>query len=342
MTNTDDIIDIEPEAIIEARAPAPTKKKRGKFALIVAGLLASAVAGGWLYRDVLSSYLPSDQVTTMAARIDLLEATTKTLNDKVDAAIGFNDEMKSNLAAAQVAAADVSQLKSDSKATKSKLETLQNELASAATKIEEFKTKLASGPITATPADLARIENLEKDLASLKQSGGGTTDTTLLSQSLSDLKAKIAAGVSFKSEFDRIKNLVPAAEGLDILQAHAENGIANTEALATELQSLTFPKAESAPATADQSWWDYAGSLVSSVVTIKSAGSSDWAALTAQVVEITKQGDLSTALATLEKAEGALPLELQSWHDKAATRIAVEQALEKTAAAVLRQIAAKG
>jgi hypothetical protein len=342
MTNSDDIIDIEPEAIVEAPAPVPAKKKRGKLSLLIAGLLTSAVAGGWFYRDVLSSYLPSDQVTSMAARIDALEATARTLNDKVDAAIGFNDEMKSNLAAAQVSAADVSQLKSDSAASKSKLENLQAALAATAKQIDEFKTKLASGPITATPADMSRIESLEKDLASLKQSGGSATDTVLLSQSLSDLKAKIAAGVSYKSEFDRIKNLVPAAEGLDVLQAQAASGIANTETLATELQRLTFPTAEATPTAANQSWWDYAGSLVSSVVTIKSSGTSDWAPLANQVADLAKQGDLPSAIASLEKAEGALPLNLQSWHDKATARVAVEQALEKTSAAVLRQIAAKG
>jgi hypothetical protein len=341
MTNTDDIIDIEPEAIIEAPTPAPAKKKRGKAGLVIAGLLASSVAGGWLYRDVLSAYLPSDQVTAMASRIDTLEATAKTLNDKVEAAIGFNDEMKSNLAAAQVAAADVSQLKSDSTTTSDKLGTLQTELAATVAKIEELKTKLASGPITVEPADMARIANIEKDLASLKQRGGTSGDTALLSQSLSDLKAKIAAGVSYKSEFDRVKNLVPAAEGLDVLQAHAASGIASAETLAAELQSFTFPTVE-ATSTAEQSWWDYAGSLVSSVVTIKAAGTSDWQALTTQVADIAKQGDLPSALASLEKAEGALPINLQTWHDKTTARIAVEQALEKTAAAVLRQIAAKG
>jgi hypothetical protein len=275
----------------------------------------------------------------MAARIDALEAGSKALNEKVEAAIGFNDEMKSNLAAAQVTASDVSQLKSDNKIFKTSIDALQKNLAGAMASIDTVNKSLASG--TATPnIDNTRIDNLEKDLASLKQSGGTSTDTVLLSQSLSDLKAKIAAGVSYQSELDRIKALVPAAEGLDVLQSQAATGIATIETLTSDLQNIKFPSPEAT--IQDDSWWAYAGNVISSVVTIKAAGTSDWQGMAANVAEIAKQGDLALAIATLEKAEGGLPPELQTWHDRAASRIGIEQALEKTAAAVLRQIAAKG
>ena len=51
---------------------------------------------------------------------------------------------------------------------------------------------------------------------------------------------------------------------------------------------------------------------------------------------------MSLAITTLEKAEGAMPVDLQKWHDRAVQRLKLEDAFSKTSGAVLRQIAAKG
>lgn len=354
--NRAEIIDIAPENIIEGDAaekiePKPAKSWRGKIALAAGVIVLSAVGGGWAYRDFLSSYLPSDQVEAMAARMDGLEATTKTLNGKVEAVIGFTDEMKSQLAAVQTAAAEITNLKSDSSAGKSAVVNLEKALAGVNSSLEDLKAQVAAGGTgdgsTVMPAIgsafSARLEAIEKDVASLKQAGKVAVDTTVLSQSLADLKAKIAAGTSYQTEIDRIALMVPAAEGLDILQSHAAKGLPNAAGLAAELKlaAINLPKAEPAAAP-DDSWWGYASSLAAGLVTIKTSGTEDWEQVALQASALSEQGDLSAALTNLSKLEGALPVELQSWHDRASARLEVERAVEKTSAAVLRQIAAKG
>jgi hypothetical protein len=356
MNNTEqtaEIIDITPENIVE-HSPEPAAAKSASRSLVprlglVAGIaLLSAVGGGWFYRDVLSSYLPSDQVRLMAARMDGLEATAKTLNSKVDAVVGFTDEIKSQLAAAQASAAIIPQLQTDSADSKGNILALQNSLRAASLSLETLKTQFASvGPATGGGDNsglVARLETVEKDIASLKQSEGNSSDLTVLSQSLADLKAKLVAGAAYKNEFDRIKLMVPAAEGLDVLQVHAENGLPNSQGLSAELKSLlaAVPQAAMSPRAPDDSWWSYATNLASGLITIKPDGASDWVQIANQSVLLAEQGDLAGAIAALDKTEGALPVELQSWHDRAMARLALEKALEQTSAAVLRQLAAKG
>ncbi len=362
--NTAEIIDISPEDIIEGKVEEKTPPKLAlslprKIALVTGLIVLSSAGGAWAYRDLLSSYLPSDQVQAMATRMDGLETTTKTFNGKVDAVIGFTDEIKSQLAAAQAAAAEIGQLQANSRDVKTSIANLEKALATASSSIESLNAQMAAGtPIANSPyaygggvgsvpyddkALAKRLGILEKDVESLKQAGKAAIDTTLLSQSLADLKAKIAAGTSYQSEIDRIALMVPAAEGLDTLQAHSAQGLPNAVALAAELKTAaaSLPKAEPV-ATPDDSWWGYSSALLSNLVTIKFAGEADWEQLALQVAALAEQGDLASAVANLIKPEGALPVELQRWHDRAAARLEIESAVEITSAAVLRQIAAKG
>ncbi len=362
--NTAEIIDISPEDIIEGKVEEKTPPKLAQnlqrnIAIATGLIVLSAAGGGWAYRDLLSSYLPSDQVQAMATRMDGLEATAKTLNGKVDAVIGFTDEIKSQLAAAQAATAEIAQLQTNSKDTKTAVIELEKTLATASSSIEVLNAQMAAGaPVANSPysygsgvgsipydgtAIAARVGILEKDVQSLKQAGKAAIDTTVLSQSLADLKAKIAAGTSYQSEIEHIALMVPAAEGLDILQAHATQGLPNAMGLAAELKTAaaSLPKAKPVAAP-DNSWWGYSSALLSNLVTIKFAGDEDWEQLALQVAAVAEQGDLINAVANLKKHEGALPVELQRWNDRAAARLDVERALEITSAAVLRQIAAKG
>ncbi len=355
MTDTkadSDIIDIDPATVIEndgaEKVPQPTRKS-SRFALTAGIALLAAVGGGWLYRDILSTYLPSDQVSALTNRMEGLETTTSTLGKKVDAVIGFTDEMKSQLAAAQASTAVLPQLQSDSAAFKVKVAELHKTLAAASSAIDDLKIKIQSGGGVSTGGDTsgfaARVETIEKDIASLKQSRGQTSNTVVLTQSLADLKAKIAAGVAFKDEFDRIKLMVPAADGLDVLQTHADAGLPAAMALAGELKVLLpalKPAVAVEPVAADASWWSYATSLASGLITIRSSDTKDWSGFAAQAVTLAEQGDLGGALKTFEATEGALPVELQTWHNKVAARLQLEQALETISNAVLRQIAAKG
>jgi hypothetical protein len=336
--------DVAVEDVRESRPAKPTKRL-AQTGLIAALALLSAVAGGWFYRDLLSSYFPSDTVLAIGKRMDTIDASTLALTGQVNAVIGITDEMKSKLAAAQAAADEISKLELDSKDTRASIVTLQKALGEVRTSLDAVKTGPVSTSAGADTSGLAaRIESLEKDVASLKENKAVVPDSTVLSQSLADLKAKIAAGTPYQSEFDRVQMMVPAAEGLDILQNYAGTGLSNAKGLAADLKTAIdkLPKLESAPAASSQGWWDSATSLFSNLVVVKSSGDVDWPQLALQCVGFAEQGDLTSAVSALEKTEGALPVDLQTWHDKAVARLAVEAALVKTSAAVMRQIAAKG
>ena len=358
-----DIIDIVAEEVVAAPAEKPTQpsalRRNGpRFAIGAALIFASALAGGWIYRGLLSSYFPSDQTQVLVTRLDAAEANAKVIGQKLDAVVGFTDEIKSQLGAAQSAADQANKLateaKTDSGSATEGMAALQAALALANTSIDELKYQISNGPAPQTDlaadtpdvtALLARMVALEKDVVSLKQQAGvAKPDTAQLSQSLADLKAKIAGGVAYQNEMDRITRMVPAADGLDVLARHSASGLANAQGLSTELKALVsgLPKAETAALPADKGWWDSATEMMSGLITIKTAGVADWQQLAIQCAELAQQGELAKAVANLEEAEGALPASLQAWKDRALARLSLEQALDKTSGAVLREIAARG
>jgi len=85
------VIDLEAEDVVmeETRAsetpppPSPPRKSGFPAAWLAIAVVGGAIAGGWLYRDVLSSYLPSNELVTAQTRIDVLEAQSKTLAEQL-------------------------------------------------------------------------------------------------------------------------------------------------------------------------------------------------------------------------------------------------------------------
>ena len=67
------IIDLDAEDVIvdDGDAPAapvppvPPSKSKSTGKWLALALLASAVAGGWIYKDILSSYLPSNEMVAV-------------------------------------------------------------------------------------------------------------------------------------------------------------------------------------------------------------------------------------------------------------------------------------
>jgi hypothetical protein len=274
----------------------------------------------------------------------------KTLNSKVEAVVSFTDEMKSQITAAQSAAEAIAPLQAESAESKAKIVALQTALNAATAAVDGLKKQVMSGTVTSSGNGVAdagltaRVVVIEKDVASLKQGGGNTSDVTLLSQSLADLKAKIAAGVSYQDEVGRVKVMVPAADGLDVLQSFSANGLPNAVGLATEVKALALalPKAVETQSGPETGWWGYFSALAGDLITVKSAGQTDWTKVANDCAALAEGGDLSSVVSKLDGAEGALPVELQQWKVRVTSRISQEQALESVAGAVLRQIAAKG
>lgn len=362
-----EIIDIAPEDIVEndvgktsAEKPA-TNSSLGRFTVKHAGLAAlalmalSAIVGAYGYRNVLFNYFPSDQMQGMTTRLDALESTTKVLNGKLDAVVALTDEIKSHLGAAQTAAEEARKqavsLQSEASDVKTRLAAAEKSISAANDKVTQLQSKLAPSASSATAIGndnsglTARIDSLEKDVASLKQtSGTAKPNTAELAQALASLKAKIAEGSAYADEIKAIKNMLPSAEGLDVLVANSAQGVSNAKTFAADLKAVaaTLPKPEIVLANSTNTWWGRTTDLLSGLITIKTVGADDWPQIANQAASLADAQKLGDAIKIIEQAQNPLPAPLQKWLDRAAARLAVEQALEKTAAAVSREIAARG
>ena len=342
---------------------APPRKKRGAMGWIAVGLLAATLAGGWIYRDFLSGYLPTAEMTAMKSRLDGLEANGKTMGEQLLAVSQASDAATSRVAAVDTAVKSTVTGLAEAAA---RLDGIEARFAAAETALKDARADLDSlnsniaaiataPPATGdgSPVDNAalaalsqRIAALEKDVASLKtQTGSGdkATITTALSQALSDLKAKVAAGASFQAEYESIARMVPAAAGLDVLAAYAAKGIASPAGLAGELRDVVPSLPQPAePAPPSDSYWDWLLESLSGIVTIRDIGEANWPLVAEKSAALAEAGDLTQAIALIDAAEGTKPTELVQWRDRAAARLALEAATGQVSEAVLRQIAAQG
>jgi hypothetical protein len=314
-------------------------------------LLLGLIAGGWFYRDVLSSYLPSSGLSDATARVVTLEQQTRAIADQTAAAtsklagdvtkLGQQTESSEKLAArAQAATVELGK----------RLDDLDAKLAVFTADLEKLKSAPAPAVVgsgsAANPDAVAalaqRVAELEKDVAGLK-SGMRPSDQSakadVISQTLADLKAKIATGAPYKEEMDRIQRLVPAAAGLDMLVKHANEGLPTPEGLALEMTHLipSLPKSESV--TADNAGYlDGLWNAVSGIITIRRIGEPDWAALATRVADAARSGDLPGAIAMIDKSEGGHPAGIDQWRDRAKARLNVEAALVDASQSVARQL----
>jgi len=375
MSNTDEnsaakptVIDLDPDQVVEEGAPAAPKdaakseapKSTGArqqstraLPIAVAAIVIGAVGGGWLYKDVLSSYFPDDHVKALSEKVDSFGTRHEGLSAQVQSLDRLAAQLKTDVDELESAGGT---LMTETKSLGGALEALRNTVTSLQLVTGETRAaldELANRPIptsdgstqyAALPPDLAqRIAALEKDIAALKAQKTGAVDTAALTQSLADLKAKIEAGVSFSDEHARIARMVPAAAGLEVLGTHAASGLPSAKGLATELAALkpSLPKLETLPANASEAGWlDSVTDALSSVITIRDASSIDWQQTADKAIVFADAGDLPQAVAAIDKMEEAAPAGLQQWRDRAAARIALEAGLASAASSVARVVAA--
>lgn len=338
---------------------APPGKRKGAALWIAAALVAGLAAGGWLYRDVLSAYWPTSQTVALSDRLDILEAAARTRDEQIAAVNQKADEAARGAAAAgdeaRASTSALSGLAARLDETDGKMAAAAEALAAARSDLDSLRAAISAGGSngggagtidTAALAALGqRIDTLEKDMASLKAGAGDRSSLTAgLSQALADLKAKIAAGTGFAAEYDRIARMVPAAPGLDVLAAHAAEGLPGAAGLASELTAAipALPQPEAPAPVDDGSYWDSFTGLISGIITIREIGEADWPELARKAAGLAETGDLAQAIAVIEQAEGVKPQALNTWRDRAEARIRLEAALNQVAEAVVRQIAALG
>ena len=351
--------------------PETQPRNRNLLWLAIA-LVLGLVAGGWLYRDVLAGFFPSNQVQAMQVRLDALEANgggvaeqlASLKQEAAAAASAANDAGQGATAAleqAKSATAGLSDLGSRLDSLDQRIAAAEAALKTATADLAQFRTALSTAPApvaggsqpvadTAALAALGqRIDALEKDVASLKSSaaqapaGDKVSVTSALSQALSDLKAKVAAGVPYGEEYDRIARMVPAASGLDTVGARAAEGLPNAEGLTAELRAAipALPQPAAAPAE-DNSYFGTLMKSLSGIITIRPIGETDWPGVAERAAAFAESGDLNQAIAVIDGAEGEKPMALTQWRDRAAARLQLEQAVAQVSEAVLRQIAALG
>lgn len=387
------VIDLDAEEIrTEAEAPKPEgpqastadetppppppphhaeKRGHGAATWIIAALILGALGGGWLYRDVLSSYLPSNEMKALKAQVAALETNNSALAEQVATAQQAAD------AAAAAAATAGQNVEGAASAAKSattasgnlaqRLDALDQRIAAAETglgtataDLDAFRKSLSAAPAapdgTAQPIDNAalaalaqRIDALEKDVASLKapaaQAGAEdkTAVTSALSQALSDLKAKVAAGAPYAPEYERIARMVPAAPGLDTVASHAELGLPNAQGLTAELRAAIASLPQPAtPQASDDSYFGTLMKSLSGIITIREIGEADWPAVAEKAAAFAESGDLDQAIAVIDAAEGEKPMALTQWRDRAAQRLQLDAAMAELSDAVIRQISALG
>jgi hypothetical protein len=349
-------ITVEDEAKPSPATPPPpaARNRRTTIALIAVAALAGAIGGGWLYKDVLASYLPSSEMTATRDRVDALEAQVRTLTDQLGGMASASGQLKDQFGSleSQVksAAEKATGAADKSAALEARIAAIETAAKSASAELAEIKSLIAAGAGAAAPGDNSgalallakRLDALEKQPISKPSEPFAASAN--LSQSLSDLKAKIAAGAAYRAEVDRIAAMTPAAAGLDTLMARADAGLPNAAGLAAELAAIIsqLPKPAAATPEADSGYLSNFWNAMGDIVRIRDIGQTDWQNLAAESAALAEGGDLAQAIGKIDSAEGTKPMPLAQWRDRAAARIALEAALEETANAVLRQIAAMG
>ena len=330
----------------------PAKSSRGSAKWLVLALLAGALGGAWIYKDLLSSYMPSNEILAAKSRIGMLEAQARTLAEQLAAVEGKSDQMNIKIG---TVVADVQGVADKTASFDTRLAAAEAGTKSLKENIEKLKSAPIAIPSTnGAPVDSSalavlaqRVDTLEKDVGALRTASTPTDQqavATTLSQSLSDLKAKIAAGAAYREELDRITRMVPAAAGLDTLASHADQGLPTPQGLAKELTDLIplLPKPEIDVIVPDNSSTEGFWKMLKGLVTIRRIGETDWPGLAAQCAALADSGDLAQAIEKIDKAEGTMPSAISSWRERAAARILLQASLEQTSKAVLRQVTSMG
>ena len=367
------VIDLEAETISDAAdAPVPLPPAKQKSRVVLWGGLALAVvaalAGGWLYRSYGASLWPTDAMVDLGGRMGVIETTTATLNDQVKGLGGAIDQIKTDAAmiaaSADTAKGDAKSARDESSAAATaaaaltgRVEKAESALAAAQSSIAALQSAISGAAVTTTPTAPAdttqfdalalRVAELEKIVAALKSNGAAGPDAetaALLSQTLSDFKAKLANGAPYTDELARLRQLVPAAPGIDDLAASAASGLPTAAMLADQLAKLgpTLPGAAPATAPADDGTWGWITSMLDGIVTVRDIGEANWRDVAARAEGFAAAGNLEQAIDLLSSAEGDMPAALAAWLASARARIAGDDAVEAVSAAVLRQIAALG
>lgn len=340
----------------EHSSPPATSKRSASFALPVAALVAGLLGGGWLYRDVLSTYFPPSEVTELVSRLTAVETSVKANAEKSTALSQQFEQIQAAIQKVNDSAAnrqDVSTLQNSTKDTTARLSAVESSIAQTRKQLDEVKSSITSlsiipgtaGPVddTALASIRQRLESVEQELVALKNAKPSLEPSAELTQALSSLRQKINEGAAFNTELAALKSLEPDIQLISELEPQASTGLPNAAALAQELIAIAekLPNKDPAPQN-DNGYGSWIAETLSSLITIKTIGEPDWPTLARQAASDAANGNLQQAVTSIGEAQGSKPPEVMVWHDRASARLALEATLTKLSDAVMQRIAEKG
>jgi hypothetical protein len=308
-------------------------------------LLAGTALGGWLYRDVLSSYIPSDETKAVKQQLAALETTQKETRETLSAVVAKSTEQQTAIGAFEPA---ISALKTqlDQALTKNadistRLDKIEKSTQSLESKLKQLQLQPtnsndASINPTALVALQQQVTEIETDVAALKQHQDKPSKANQLIVALSALTEKIDKGSPIQSELDALTLADPALVVPQSLTNAATAAPQSSRQLIDEVRAL----AQSLPnaATGDDEpngYWARLKSAVGGFVSIKKSGTTDWQLIATQAADL---GELQKAIDLLAANENP-PSSIATWLAKARNRITLDAEMKAFATTIMQRAA---
>jgi hypothetical protein len=327
------------ESAESAYVPPPSSARKGRsWTLPLAALIAGALGGGWLYRDVIASYFPSDQVSALQARNAELQASISQLTSESGALKSAVNDIATGLQTGQQSSET---LTASQKSSDARIARLGNDMVAITKRIDQLQTDMASSATAVVPGSpdasalknlVDRVTRLEAELANLQ-----TAKTTASADmtNVAALNKRASAGESFAAELATVSHLIVPDE-TSLLEQAASSGLDSASSLIAALPSLApAGTAASTQVAEERSWYE---NMLSDFITITPIGERDWKSILVRAEDEGKTGGLSAAIANLDAAEkdGALPANISAWRDKARQRVALDAVLQRMSARAMQ------
>jgi hypothetical protein len=327
---------------------APRAHRRSSYLFPIAALIAGALGGGWLYRDVLASYFPSPEVTQLVARLDAAEKTVTSANDRISAL-----EQRTGTLQAQIndtsasTSSDLDEVKASSRAAGQRIEQIETALAAVRKQGSDLQARISSIGSSATTGPAVsqvaldelrvRLDAAEKELAAIKSAPPQQSRAAELAKSLTALRQAALAGKPFTAELNAISAALPAMAIDPEMKLLSSSGAPDAAALARDLDSIAGTMQPTGTSGGQESagWFM---SKLSSLVTVRAINETDWQKLASVVGHMAASGNLGEAIQVIEKANGTLPQALADWRDRAARRMKLETSLTKFSDTVMQSL----
>ena len=153
----DTIIDLDADQVVEATdasaatatvtdKPTPKPSRKGSWLLAGVAIIAAAVGGGWLYKDVLSPYYPTNQTVALAEKMAAIESSNAGLREQLTATEKLASQLKLDIDALEAKEAALSGLAEEAQkaglATRDSITAVETALAETRKAVADLAARL--------------------------------------------------------------------------------------------------------------------------------------------------------------------------------------------------------